>query len=144
MRPFDIDNLMREFDFTLENEYISPISILSSEIDMCIENDILKCVSRYGINIDKEELVKALNYDRDQYMKGYAAGKALSNVTFSEWVWDAAAIDWGIGAWVCKRCHCRNDNIPSLRNENPYAWAGSKFCPECGAKMKGGGVDEVD
>lgn len=36
------------------------------------ENKIFEAVSHYGISVDKEELIKALQYDRGQYEKGYA------------------------------------------------------------------------
>lgn len=54
-----------------------------------------------------------------------------------EWVWDDNAYDWGLGAWVCKGCHSRNDNIPAKKDTNPYMWVGSKYCPNCGADMRG-------
>jgi hypothetical protein len=41
-----------------------------------MEGDILRAVQKYGINVDKEELIRALQYDRNQYEKGYADGKA--------------------------------------------------------------------
>lgn len=53
----------------------------------------------------------------------------------SEWVWDNDAIDWVIGAWVCKSCRCRNDNIPHQSKCYPYNWAGAKYCPNCGRRM---------
>ena len=31
----------------------------------------MECICEYGIEVDKEELIKALNYDRNQYEKGY-------------------------------------------------------------------------
>ena len=54
-------------------------------------------------------------------------------VTHSEWIWDDNAIDWGLGAWVCRECHSRNENIHAHENEDPYVWLGSQFCPVCGA-----------
>ena len=54
----------------------------------------------------------------------------------SEWVWNPDAIDFGIGAWVCKRCGCRNENIPAHIDEKPLSWAGSFYCPNCGADMR--------
>lgn len=36
----------------------------------------LKIQEKIGIDIDKKELIKALNYDRQQYEKGYADAKA--------------------------------------------------------------------
>lgn len=55
--------------------YESPIEMIMTDIQIQIvkqqENDIYQAVQRYGIVIDKEELIKALQYDREQYMKGY-------------------------------------------------------------------------
>lgn len=60
--------------------YKSPIEIISSEIKMEIikqqENEIYKAVLNCGIKVDKDELIKALNYDRNQYEKGYQDGVA--------------------------------------------------------------------
>lgn len=54
--------------------YESPIEVIQKNIEMQIENGIYKAVQNVGINVDKEELIKALNYDRRQYQKGYADG----------------------------------------------------------------------
>lgn len=51
--------------------YISPIEIIYGNAQTQIEGDTIKAIHRYGINVDKEELIKALNYDRDQYNKGF-------------------------------------------------------------------------
>lgn len=37
-----------------------------------IEGEIYKAVMKVGVNVDKGELLKALQYDRNQYQKGYA------------------------------------------------------------------------
>lgn len=59
-------------------------------------------------------------------------------VKYGKWIWDINAIDWGIGGWVCSECHAVNSNIPQKPTYRPLLWAGSKFCPNCGAKMDGG------
>lgn len=64
--------------------YRSPIEILcadiwdqiQTQIDKQQGEDIYKAVVSYGINVDKEELIRALKYDRDQYNKGYMDGVA--------------------------------------------------------------------
>lgn len=81
-----------------------------------------------GIKVDKEELVKALSYDRRQYEKGYADGKKDA-VKHGRWLttdaypheiycsncYETYALDhWGI--WI-------DESLP--RN----------YCPNCGAKM---------
>ena len=39
------------------------------------ENTIVKAVQKVCVNVDKDELKKALAYDRNQYQVGFAAGK---------------------------------------------------------------------
>ena len=55
--------------------YESPITIMTKLIqDQTadrIENGIFKAVQYVGIFVDKEELVRALRYDRNEYEKGY-------------------------------------------------------------------------
>lgn len=58
--------------------YKSPIEILVSDMYTEIvkqkENDIYRAVQNYGISVDKDELIKTLEYDRRQYTKGYKDG----------------------------------------------------------------------
>lgn len=57
--------------------YNSPIEIvkkMQEQYEEDVVNNVLKCVHSYGINVDKDELIKALKYDRDQYDIGYADG----------------------------------------------------------------------
>lgn len=56
--------------------YKSPIEIIYGQMETQIEGDILRAVQSYYPNVDKEELLRALQYDRNQYEKGYADGKA--------------------------------------------------------------------
>ena len=56
-------------------------------------------------------------------------------VLYADWVYDPDGMDWGIGAWRCSVCGCKNDNLSGCA-ENPYAFAGSKYCPNCGRKMR--------
>lgn len=55
--------------------YKSPITIIQERINMDFENGIFEAVQKVNIDVDKEELIKALQYDRNQYDKGYADGK---------------------------------------------------------------------
>lgn len=62
------------------NMYESPIKIIEStdditqQINESIDNYIYKAVLKTGIEVDKEELIKALQYDRGQYDKGFDDG----------------------------------------------------------------------
>ena len=55
--------------------YKSPITIIQNQMELKMEADILKAVQSCNIDVDKDELLKALKYDRDQYNKGYEDGK---------------------------------------------------------------------
>lgn len=55
--------------------YKSPIEIFTDEMRLCYDNNIVEAVQRYDIQVDKDELLKALRYDRQQYEKGFADGK---------------------------------------------------------------------
>ena len=67
--------------------YNSPIEIfvnqLNEQMEIDFENNCAKACLQYGININPEELKKALAYDREQYNKGFKDGynKALSDIT---------------------------------------------------------------
>lgn len=59
-------------------DYKSPIQIIEDQLHNQIitdyENGIMKALMRYQIHVDKEELLKALQYDRGQYEQGYQDG----------------------------------------------------------------------
>ena len=58
----------------LDTGYESPITMIASQIETKVEGDVLQAVQHYGIEVDKEELIKALQYDREQYNKGFING----------------------------------------------------------------------
>ena len=58
--------------------YKSPIDIIEKQMRMEFDDGIWKTVQDYAVSVDKEELIKALRYDRDQYEKGYADGKVAA------------------------------------------------------------------
>lgn len=51
--------------------YQSPIEVIQTQMRNQIEGEIYNAVMNVGVNVDKEELIKALQYDREQYQKGY-------------------------------------------------------------------------
>lgn len=61
--------------------YESPISFIESasdhfemEIQKATNECVLQAVAKIGVVVDKEELIKALKYDREQYEKGFREG----------------------------------------------------------------------
>jgi hypothetical protein len=55
---------------------------------------------------------------------------------YSNWEYDPNGMDWGIGAWRCRECRTKNDDLGNTKDIDPYLFAGSKFCPHCGLPMK--------
>lgn len=51
--------------------YENPILLIQQRMNAQIEDAVYKAVQKVGIYVDKDELIKALKYDRDQYEKGY-------------------------------------------------------------------------
>lgn len=61
-------------EMLLKMDYKSPVEVIRHEMQMRVENDVMKAVQQHDIYVDKNELIKALKYDRDQYVKGFADG----------------------------------------------------------------------
>lgn len=55
--------------------YMPPIDITYSEMKEQVEDGIVRAVQSYGVKVDKEELIRALQYDRGQYEKGFHDGE---------------------------------------------------------------------
>lgn len=64
--------------------YESPITQILGEMTTKYEDDCLKVVQSYGFTVNKEELTKALQYDRGQYTKGYNDGYTKAIEEFAE------------------------------------------------------------
>lgn len=58
--------------------YESPIQLMMNDMykQIQVEQEITvyKAIQSIGVNVDKDKLIKALKYDREQYNKGYADG----------------------------------------------------------------------
>ena len=63
-----------------EPMYKSPIEVfitdIQHQINKQLDNEIYQAVVKHGIVVDKEELLRALRYDRQQYESGVLAGRA--------------------------------------------------------------------
>lgn len=102
--------------------YKSPIEIMQEHMQCQMDDGIYKAVLNYGINVDKEELLRALKYDREQYEAGYRDGK-LEAIKHGRWIWD----EFNEG-YYCPNCvgiYWKSPDVPNA----------FKRCPNCGARM---------
>lgn len=53
--------------------YQPPIEIIMGKVRMEQDKEIYRAVQSYGVNVDKDELIRALQYDRGQFDAGYRA-----------------------------------------------------------------------
>ena len=104
--------------------YESPIKIIESTLDS-FSKAIIKqrddaifaeIQSSFGVDVDKAELLRALQYDRNQYEKGYADGKR-------------DAMDELVRCKDCKYYNERNEDC-----DHPALWG--EYCSDFGLHMK--------
>ena len=93
--------------------YESPIKIIESTIDS-FSKAIIKqkddaifaeIQSSFGVDLDREELIRALQYDRNQYDKGHADGKADAEAAL---VRCKDCKYWNEKEEILDRCRCFN------------------------------------
>lgn len=54
--------------------YKSPVTLYLDSVEEKLGNEVYQIVNHYFVDVDKDELLKALRYDRDQYNKGRLDG----------------------------------------------------------------------
>ncbi|MBO5971243.1 MAG: DUF551 domain-containing protein [Clostridia bacterium] len=85
----DINKLKLPDDWA--KDYESPVTVqirkIAEQLEEQRENElILKISEQMGVNIDKDELTRALAYDRDQYRRGYEDGWRARSKEVPQWV----------------------------------------------------------
>ena len=109
-------------------------AVILSQVE---EYVVAQCSAAVGVKIEREELIKALRYDRGQYEKGYADGKRDATEALQaqlpkhgEWVKNEDRY-----GWHCSCCKVDNRYAYSWNSEIGEYELQDKFCPNCGAKM---------
>lgn len=91
----------------------------------------------------RTEWIKLFPVELDPYLS--LAMEKIENIPSAEpktgkWILDPDGMDWNISAWRCSECGFVATHIgvePNGLGDNPLNWAGSKFCPQCGARITG-------
>lgn len=70
--------------------YESPIHLITQDVmtrlDKNVEESVLTAVRQVGVNVDRDELVKALNNDRGQYQIGFHDGQVEALKSLHEYI----------------------------------------------------------
>lgn len=81
--------------------YESPIQVIYKDVEWQLEANIVSAMQKVEVIVDREELIKALTYDRDQYEKGYEDGRKAAERKRSFW----EVRQYGTSAYtVCHNC----------------------------------------
>ena len=62
--------------------YQSPLQIFQSEPVFDFDGECVRAIAKCGVHVDKEELLKALKFDRMQHEKGYKDA-----IAEHQWAW---------------------------------------------------------
>ena len=102
--------------------YESPIDGIVSNVQMNYEDGIIKAVQSVGFNVNKEELAKALMYDRRQYEKGFADGRPKKG----NWIpIERGEKGYSAGDFRCSVCGSPNK-----------CYCLTPYCCSCGARLE--------
>lgn len=101
-------------------------------MDYINRDDLKKEILSWAVLINHPEL---LSRDDTLHRIDSIPAANVTEVKHGKWIYDENGTDWNLGAWLCSECRCKNNNLGMSIKINPLMFAGSKFCPNCGARM---------
>lgn len=139
MNNFCNQNIVSKFNIDSLKGYESPIEVMFRDIENRIreqeENAITAEVSRQMcVNVDKDELMKALAYDRDQYHKGFADAERQYH-KIAHWRQTEEPCHWD----TIECAECSNCGHSFIVDHEYWGFDEAiremKYCSQCGAEM---------
>ncbi len=112
---------------------------IASEVDLHIAMGMaIEALQTARPTVDKDYLIRLI---QEAVYDGDACERLIDMVDrpTGHWIWNKDGFGWGIGAWCCSECG-RNPETwweADIRL-NPLNCAGSHYCDNCGADMRGG------
>ena len=113
------------YNFDKENQTYN-IELSNEEINIIAIYMLVEWLTQQLVSVDKDELIRALQYDRGQYEKGYEDGKRDS-VRHGAWEMLPPPKKYESGTYCrfrCSECDVIFDHS-------------SRYCSACGARMDG-------
>lgn len=95
--------------------YKSPINIIesvSNQIKVELDNKIYEAVIKCDIDVDRQELIKALEYDRNQYQQGFKDAQKFYD----------KALDILAEKCECQSCWCKDCKVRCTDEECYDDW----------------------
>jgi len=124
--PLTVPPVDRKIDIEKTIEMNKALKKQAESVGEMYDRYVLCTIQKFGIEVDRDELVKALRYDRDQYNKGYNDAKNEFYHGYGEWhgklVTGGMSEKWD---YTCSECGGVQHDM----------YLGMKYCPYCGAKM---------
>lgn len=118
-----------ELEGMLNMSWKSPIQIIdiAHELGKSMSDAVVNACWKYGVKVEKDELIRVLKYDREQYEKGFCDGiEAAQKAAQKTGKWEMKPDLFGFfdDIPVCSECGCTT----KMRDK-------TKYCPNCGARM---------
>ena len=108
-------------DISYSDMILKTMNEMSKKWNQESDNHVMACVNQF-VKVDKDELIRALQYDRGQYEKGYEDGKRDA-VRHGYWIrLNRKSFSTCDSFWQCSEC--RHESIRV-----------TDYCPFCGAEM---------
>lgn len=112
------------------------------EDDLIRRQDAIKpfCIAPDGTRIPEVDCDNFPVEFSVEFIKKHLLSLPSAEPKTGVWVLDPNGMDWNIPAWRCSECGFVANYIGVEANglgNNPMNWAGSKFCPQCGARITG-------
>ena len=131
------------------SDYIKREDAIKAMCSMCPTNKFIYGTCQYLLNGECAEINDLKTIPSADVVERSEHEEKVNEIIFAhkdwkpikrgEWVLDPNGMDWNIPAWRCSRCGFVANYIGVEANgfgSNPMNWAGSNFCPNCGADMR--------
>ena len=117
--------------------YESPVTVcyedMLTQIKDCADGQIMAEIKMH-VDVDRDELIKAMNYDRNQYATGYRNGYADAQ-KHGKWISGAYIKDTEVKRYSAGLMYCSVCKHEAY-SDTDYGEQLFDYCPYCGSRMQ--------